>query len=266
LRRQGIRFQDDTFWPIYSPSSIYQNFPGSGSTFTHSVNFHPFLFGQFPVGKYVPISSEKSYPFCDRAAPQTGFPNFMEEVGASTQPRLYFSRGTLSDRPGTSFPHRGNNSNSTISGEQSFSDIVSTSSSIFTADRFSDFSDGCYSSGPSTYTTNAVVPEGVLASSYSNVGGLYSCSSQTTASSAVVVTEVQPFDRCTSGPPRFHIDSLHRRLSNRMGCLPRRENSVRGMGRLSFRRTHKSSGNEGSSIVIETLPRDDSKTVSVDSH
>ena len=154
----------------------------------------------------------------------------------------------------------------TISGEQSFSDIVNTSSSIFTADRFSDFSDGCYSSGPSTYTTNAVVPEGVLASSYSNVGGLYSCSSQTTASSVVVVTEVQPFDRCTSGPPRFHIDSLHRRLSNRMGCLPRRENSVRGVGRLSFRRTHKSSGNEGSSIVIETLPRGDSKTVSVDSH
>jgi hypothetical protein len=58
-----------------------------------------------------------------------------------------------------------------LSGEQIFSDIVSTSSSIFTADRFSDFSDGCYSSGPSTYTTNSVVPEGVLAFSYSNVGG-----------------------------------------------------------------------------------------------
>ena len=28
----------------------------------------------------------------------------MEEVGASTQPRLHFSRGTLSDRPGASFP------------------------------------------------------------------------------------------------------------------------------------------------------------------
>jgi hypothetical protein len=38
------------------------------------------------------------------------------------------------------------------------------------------------------------------------------------------------------------------------------------VGRLSFRRTHKSSGNEGRSIVIETLPRSDSKTVSVDSH
>jgi hypothetical protein len=51
-----------------------------------------------------------------------------------------------------------------------------------------------------------------------------------------------------------------------MGCLPRRENSVRGVERLSFRRTHKSSGNEGSSIVIETLPKSDSKTFSVDSH
>jgi hypothetical protein len=39
-----------------------------------------------------------------------------------------------------------------------------------------------------------------------------------------------------------------------MGCLPRRGNSVRGVGRLSFRRTHTSSGNEGSSTVIETLP------------
>ena len=46
--------------------------------------------------------------------------------------------------------------------------------------------------------------------------------------------------------------SLYRHLPNRMGCLPRR--------------THKSSGNEDSSIVIETLPRNDSKTVSVDSH
>jgi hypothetical protein len=92
-------FQDDALWPIYSPSSIYQNFPGSGSTFTlPAVNFRPFLFGRFPVEKYVPISSERSYSFCDRVAPQTGFPNFMEEVGASTQPRLHFCRGTLSDR------------------------------------------------------------------------------------------------------------------------------------------------------------------------
>jgi hypothetical protein len=90
----------------------------------------------------------------------------MEEVGASTQPRLHFSRGTLSDRPWTSFPPRGKNCNSTISGEHIFSDIISTSSSIFIADRFSDFSDGCYSSGLSTYTTNSVVPEGVLASIY----------------------------------------------------------------------------------------------------
>ena len=142
----------------------------------------------------------------------------MEEVGASTQPRFHFSRGTLADRPRTSFLPRGKNCNSTISGEQFFSDIVSTSSSIFTADRFSDFSDGYYFCGPSIYTTNSVVPEGVLASSYSNVGGLYSCSSQTTASSSAVVTEVQPFDRCTSGPPRFHTDSLHRRLPNMMGC------------------------------------------------
>jgi hypothetical protein len=103
--------------------------------------------------------------------------------------------------PGTSFSPRGKNCNSTISGEQIFSNIVSTSSSIFTADRFSDFSDGCYSSGPSTYMTNSVVPAGVLASSYSNVGDLCSCSSQTTASSSVVVAEVQPCDRCTSGPP-----------------------------------------------------------------
>jgi hypothetical protein len=40
-----------------------------------------------------------------------------------------------------------------------------------------------------------------------------------------------------------------------MGCLPRRENSVRGVGRLSFRRTHKSSGNEGSSSIEDTEKR-----------
>jgi hypothetical protein len=35
------------------------------------------------------------------------------------------------------------------------------------------------------------------------VGGLYSCSSQTTASSSVVVTEVQPFNRRTSWTPQI---------------------------------------------------------------
>jgi hypothetical protein len=74
----------------------------------------------------------------------------MEEVGASTQPRLQFSRGTLSDIPGASVSPREKYCNSTISGEHIFSGVVSTRSSIFTADRFSDNSDGCYSSGPST--------------------------------------------------------------------------------------------------------------------
>jgi len=72
-------------------------------------------------------------------------------------------------------------------------------SSIFTADRFSDIADGCYSPGPSTYTPNSVIHQGVLASIYSNVGGIYPCSSQTTASSSVVVTKVENFDWSTSG-------------------------------------------------------------------
>jgi hypothetical protein len=84
---------------------------GSGSPFTQPVNFHPFLFELFPVELYLPISSERSYPFCDRVAPQTGFPNFMEEVGASFQPRFHFSRGTSSDRTGTSVPPRGKHCN-----------------------------------------------------------------------------------------------------------------------------------------------------------
>ena len=41
---------------------------------------------------------------------------------------------------------------------------------------------------------------------------------------------------------------------------------MRGGGSMPFRRTHTSSGNEGSSTIIETLPRSDSRTVSVDSH
>ena len=75
--------------------------------YSQSIFIHSYL--DDSLLKNVPISSERSYPFCDRVAPQTGFPNFMEEVGASTQPRLHFSRGTLSDRPGTSFPPRGKN-------------------------------------------------------------------------------------------------------------------------------------------------------------
>jgi hypothetical protein len=90
------------------PSSIYQNCSGSGSPFTQPVNFHPFLFGLFPVELYLPISSERSYPFCDRVAPQTGLPNFMDEVGSSIQPRFHFSMGTISDRPGTSVPPQRN--------------------------------------------------------------------------------------------------------------------------------------------------------------
>jgi hypothetical protein len=80
----------------------------------------------------------------------------MEEVGASTQPRLGEHYRTYL---GLVFPPE---EKIVISGEHIFSGVVSTSSSIFTADRFSDFSDGCYSSGPSIYTTNSVVPEGVL--------------------------------------------------------------------------------------------------------
>jgi hypothetical protein len=44
----------------------------------------------------------------------------------------------------------GTNCNSTISDEHIFSGVISTSSSISTAYRFSDYSDRCYSSGPST--------------------------------------------------------------------------------------------------------------------
>ena len=186
----------------------------------------------------------------------------MEEVGASTQPRLHFSRGTLSEDLGLVFPP----GEKIVTLQFLVNKFVQISS--VPARQFLQLVGFLISLmdviplGRLHIRPNSVVPEGVLASSYSNVGGLYSCCFQT----SVVVIEVQPFDRCTSGPPRFHTDFLHRRLPNRMGCLPRRENSVGGVGRLSFRRTHKSSGNEGSSIVIETLPRSDSKTVSVDSH
>ena len=83
---------------------------------SQSILIHFFLFGRFLIEKYVPIST------------QTGFPNFMEEVGASSQPRPHFSRGTLSDTSGASFSHRGKHFNSTITGEQICSGIVSNSS------------------------------------------------------------------------------------------------------------------------------------------
>ena len=46
-----------------------------------------------------------------------------------------------------------------------------------------------HSSLPSTYTSNSVVPQGVLAPIFTNVGVLCSCSNKTTASSSVVVKE-----------------------------------------------------------------------------
>jgi hypothetical protein len=263
-----MRFQDDAFWPIYSPSSIYQNFSDSGSTFTQPVHFHPILFGRFPVEKYVPISSERSYPFCDRVATQTGFPNFMEEVGASTQPRLHFSRGTLSDRPGVSFPQE----EKIVALQFLVNNFVQVSS--IPARQFLQLIGFLISLmdviplgrlhirpiqwylrefwHPVTQMWEACIP--VLPRLLPQL--------QWWLQRPSFLTGV-PLD---PPPPRIHTDSLHRRLPNRMGCLPRRENSVRGVGRLSFRRTHKSSGNEGSSIVIETLPRSDSKRVSVDNH
>ena len=48
-----------------------------------SIFIHSYLDDSL-LKKYAPISSERSYPFCDRFAPQTGFPYFMEKVVAST--------------------------------------------------------------------------------------------------------------------------------------------------------------------------------------
>jgi hypothetical protein len=252
LGRQGIRFQDDAFWPIYSPSSIYQNFPGSGNTFTQPVNFHPFLFGRFPVEKYVPIS-ERSYPFCDRVAPQTGIPNFMEEVGASTQPRLRFTRGTLSDRPETSFLPRGKISS--VPARQ-FLQLIGFLISLMDVIPL-----GRLHIRPiQWYLREFWHPVTQMWQACIHVLPRLLPHLQWWLQRSNLLTCV-PLDYLYSTLTLYTDASL-----TGWGCLPRRENSVRGVGRLSFRRTHKSSGNEGRSIVIETLPRSDSKTVSVDSH
>ena len=177
----------------------------------------------------------------------------MEEVGASTQPRLQFSRGTLSDIPGASVSPREKYCNSTISGEHIFSGVVSTRSSIFTADRFSDNSDGCYSSGPSTvqrYLKEFWVLAPQMWEAYIPFSPRILPHLQWWLQRSNLLTGV-PLDPLES---TLTLYSLHRCIPNMTGCLPRRGNSVRGVGRLSFRRTHTSSGNEGSSTVIETLP------------
>jgi hypothetical protein len=244
LGRQGIRFQDDAFWPIYSPSSIYQNFPGSGSTFTQSVNFHPFLFERFPVDKYVPHLRDQT---------QTGFPNFMEEVGASTQPRLYFYRGILSDKPGASFPPEGkivtlqflvNNifQVSWVPARQ-FLQLIGFLISLMDVIPLD-----CLHTRPIKW---------YLGEFWHPVTQMWEACIPVFPDYCLIFSggyRGPTFWQVYLWTPRICTDSLHRHLPNRMGCLPKRKNSVRGVGRLSFRRTHKSSENEGSSIVIETLP------------
>ena len=74
----------------------------------------------------------------------------MEEVGASNQSRLHFSKELYRTYLGLVFPPEENIVTLQFLVNTFFSGVVSTRSSIFTVDRFSDYSDGCYSSGPST--------------------------------------------------------------------------------------------------------------------
>ena len=84
--------------------------------------------------------------------------------------------GTLLDRLGS----RRENCNPTNSSEHIYYNLIIF---FFTADRVSDFSDGCYYSEPSTYTSDSVVHQRFLAASFLDVRGFYSCSNRTTASS-----------------------------------------------------------------------------------
>ena len=57
---------------------------------SQSIFIHSYLDDSLSKNMSQFLLRNHSYPFCDRVAPQTGFPNFMEEVGASTQQRLHF--------------------------------------------------------------------------------------------------------------------------------------------------------------------------------
>ena len=266
MGRSGVRFQGNAFWPFYCTPGFHQNFPGSGVPFTQPVNFHPFLFGRFPFEGHVPGYSTRSHPFGDRLAAQSGFPYFLEKVGNSSQSRFHFPGGTFSHRPGFCFPSRGQNCDSSQPSQQFFPGFFSPSSSVFTTSGLSDFADGCYSFRTPSHTSNSVVSEGILASCISGVGGSHSCSTQTVASSSVVVTEVESSKRSTSGSSGTHHDSVHGCLPVRMGCLPRREDSVRSVGTSPIGGTYQCSRDEGSSTFTQTFSGSCSGTVSVDSH
>ena len=265
LGREGFCLQGNALWPVYSTTGFYEGFSGSGLPSSQSVNFHPFLSGRFSSEESFAVSSEGSYSDSYRATPQVGFPYFLEEVGNYSQSGFHFPGRTFSYRFGDSFSARGESSESFSVGEQPLPSIFSTSSSISSTDRFSDLSNGCCSTWPSSHSTHSVVSHGVLASCLSDVGSSHSCSFPPFTSSSVVVAEGEPTERFTSRSTTANPDSVHRRIPDRMGCLPRRQNSVGSVVSSSLERSHKRSRDEVSSFVTETLSTSNSGTISVDS-
>ena len=88
----------------------------------------------------------------------------------------------------------------------------------FTAGGVSDFSDECYYPRPSLYTSNSVTSQWVLDSSFSDVGDLYPFSTQTTASSQMLSSEVEPKIALPLDGP-VPTDSLCGYIPHRMGVL-----------------------------------------------
>ena len=265
LGRESLCFQGNAFRPVDSTTSFHKGFSDGGFPSSQSVNFHPFLPGRFPSEESVTVSFEGSYSDSYRAYPQFGFPNFLEEIGNNSQSGFHFPGRTFSYRSGDGVSARGKSSESFSVGEQSLSSYVSASSSLSSTDRFPDLSNGCCTTWPSSHSTHSVVSHGILASCLSDVGSSHSCSPPPFTSSSVVVTEGEPSERFTSRSTRAHLDSVHRCIPDGMGCLPRRQNSVRSVVSPSSRRTHKRLRDEVSSFVTETLSTSNSGTVSVDS-
>lgn len=263
--RESLCFPGYAFWPFHSPSDFYQDFSGSSFSPSQPVNSYTFLPGR--------LTSEEQFLFCPRSSyssnhlsnSQVGLPDIVEKVGDYPQSEFHFSGGALQNRFGSSFPSRGESSSSFPSGQQFSPSLDCPSSTFSSVDRVFGFHHGCGALGSSSYSSHSVVPEGILASSFSTLGCSDSSFSKTVPSSSLVVSEVESVTRSTSSTSYSFSNTVHRCISDRLGRISRGKDSCRSVGLVTSRPSHQCLGNESSSFGFETFSGMHSRSESSDS-
>ena len=266
LGQQSLPISCASFWSSNSSSGFHQDFPLCYSSSTFQSHSGPFLPGRLPFQRLQSFSSFGPYSLGYQNFVGPRFPNFMEKVGPSYFSRFPVPRGTFQDRPGLSFPSRGevslfSSENSIFSGKS-----CCDSQTVLSTSGFSQFSVRCGTSGSSFYSASTVLSTGTLGTSLSTLGCSRSHSSFSVFPSFVVDSQRECSSRSSTVFSSANSNSLYRCVSPRLGCVPRREIHIRSLASCTSARPHQHLGNEGSSASSSVFQVSSSSFLSSVSH